>query len=662
LILLVCQGRAQESDYIVADAVGTNDAFYRVAERLAAHRRGKIISLDLENLNALREALRQTPPRYVAVVLRPEQLEYDFARKFLVMATQLDDDPFVDFSYGFITGATAEEALAFVERSIKSEETHREPNLGSIGVWEITRSTEVLSKFPSRSKSIAHLEGRLASPQQLQDEERDTQFIKRFLPKLQGKSVVVFGGHGYPREVVGGPTWKDLAGLKLDSAVALNIACYTGVTETWFENNWKDGVVRKREIPMSESFALALLRTGVIGYVAYVCERPAGPELFTDVSALVSEGMSLGDVRRRDYDKIVLGYLGYGASKMELKPVAEGQKIEPPKDIAQDFMLESGTGGILFGDPALVPFNGNSNGAPVAVKVAHDEIKKTLLVTAEVAAEHLGYFCSEPTASWDGRAGEAMKVYTKVPLPAGYVSGVGIQRCELGNVALKSRLVWAVEEDRGRRFVHLKSIFPRPQLFLGAMRAEFRIQLTDDRALAVFHHADPPPAPELASAGASASRLAQEGWQLWQSGRPSDAIPKFERAVALDPKNPEAWNGLGWASFNTGKTQEAEKAFDKVLSLNSNHPAALNGLGQIYLGQKKYDLAESNFLKAGPLAPAAWYGLAKLYLIQGKFDRAEKWAQKIVDSGQGDEGARAMLQAAKDKKLPDGLRYMLEAQ
>src|SRR5438093_9974749 len=203
---------------------------------------------------------------------------------------------------------------------------------------------------------------------------------------------------------------------------------------------------------MSESFALALLRTGVIGYVAYVCDRPVGPELFTDVSALVSEGMSLGEVRRRDYDKIVLGYLGYGASKMELKPVTDGQKIESPKDIAQDILLEDGTGGILFGDPALVPFKGNSNGTPVAVKVAHDEIKKTLTVAAEISAEHLGYFCSEPTASWDGRGAGAMKVYTKVPLLTNDVSDVGIQRLKIGGVSLKSRLVWALERDHGQRF------------------------------------------------------------------------------------------------------------------------------------------------------------------------------------------------------------------
>jgi len=201
--------------------------------------------------------------------------------------------------------------------------------------------------------------------------------------------------------------------------------------------------------------------------------------------------MSLGEVRRRDYDKIVLGYLGCGASKMELKPVTDGQKIEPPKDMAQ-VMLELGTGGILIGDPAVVPFRGSSNGAPVSVKVAHDEIKKTLTVAAEISAEHLGYFCSEPTASWDGRGAGAMKVYTKVPLLTNDVSDVRIQRLKIGGVSLKSRLVWALERDHGQRFIHLKAIFPLQKVFPGDLRAEFQIQLTEDPAKAMFQHADPP--------------------------------------------------------------------------------------------------------------------------------------------------------------------------
>jgi hypothetical protein len=65
-------------------------------------------------------------------------------------------------------------------------------------------------------------------------------------------------------------------------------------------------------------------------------------------------------------------------------------------------------------------------------------------------------------------------------------------------------------------------------------------------------------------------------------------------------------------------------------------------------------------LKAANHAPAAWYGLARLYLLQGKFDKAEKWAQKVVSSGQADDSAKQMLQAAKDKRLTDELRAMIE--
>ena len=166
----------------------------------------------------------------------------------------------------------------------------------------------------------------------------------------------------------------------------------------------------------------------------------------------------------------------------------------------------------------------------------------------------------------------------------------------------------------------------------------------------------------VARGGASAAQLTREGSQLWQAHRLDEAIAKFNQAVKLDPKNPEAWNGLGWASFNSGKGPEAEKAFQSTLALDANHPGALNGLGQLYLAQKKNDLAETYLLKAAPRAPAAWFGLARLYLLQGKFDRAEEWAGKVVDSGQGDETARQMLQAARAKHLPDGLRIVLQPQ
>jgi len=156
------------------------------------------------------------------------------------------------------------------------------------------------------------------------------------------------------------------------------------------------------------------------------------------------------------------------------------------------------------------------------------------------------------------------------------------------------------------------------------------------------------------------SQLIQEGWQLLQVGQRVEATARFNQVVKRDPKNAEGWNGLGWVSFNSGKPQQAEQTFQKVLVLNPDHPAALNGLGQLYLSQKKYDDAETYLLKAAPNAPAAWFGLARLYLVEGKYDQAEPWARKIVDSGQGGDEAKMMLQAAQDKQMNAKLRTLIE--
>jgi serine/threonine protein kinase len=162
------------------------------------------------------------------------------------------------------------------------------------------------------------------------------------------------------------------------------------------------------------------------------------------------------------------------------------------------------------------------------------------------------------------------------------------------------------------------------------------------------------------TAGGDAGEFARQGWELWRKGQMNEAVAKFHDAVKLAPDDANAWNGLGWASFNSGRLPAAEKAFQTVVTLSPEHPAGLNGLGQLYLLQRKYAKAEKYLLQAAPQAPAAWWGLTRLYLLQGKFDQAEKWAQKVVDSGQADDGARELLQAAKERRLSDSLRRMIE--
>jgi Flp pilus assembly protein TadD len=168
-------------------------------------------------------------------------------------------------------------------------------------------------------------------------------------------------------------------------------------------------------------------------------------------------------------------------------------------------------------------------------------------------------------------------------------------------------------------------------------------------------------AAHLTVAAEPAASPAQEGWRLWGSGKPAEAIVKFQEAVKLDPRDANAWNGLGWASFNTGRTAEAEQAFEKVLALQPNHAAALNGRGQILLSQREYKKAEPFLKKAADgKASAAWYGLARMYLLQGRYSDAERYAQMLEDSAQADATAKKMLEAAKARNLPAGLRATIE--
>jgi tetratricopeptide (TPR) repeat protein len=157
-----------------------------------------------------------------------------------------------------------------------------------------------------------------------------------------------------------------------------------------------------------------------------------------------------------------------------------------------------------------------------------------------------------------------------------------------------------------------------------------------------------------------AEGFAQQGWQLWQQQKYSDAAELFEKAVELDPEAANAWNGLGWARFNCGQANEAIQAFEKCVELEPKHPAGLNGLGQAYLSLREYGKAEKYLVKAAPKASASWYGLSRVYLLTGKYADAQKYIKKALAEQPGDADLKAMLDAAKAKSLPDELRRKIE--
>jgi hypothetical protein len=215
-----------------------------------------------------------------------------------------------------------------------------------------------------------------------------------------------------------------------------------------------------------------------------------------DISALAAEGLSVGEARRRDYNRVVLACLMQGFRKLRADKYADGQTIHPPQDVVRDLLLEMATGGMLFGDPAFQPFEGDPGESPVEVKTARGS--ERIAVTVSVGAQHLFLQCSEPLATWGKEQAPAMRLLARVPLAGDHVAEVQVTELNVGGKMAARRLIWAVEEDRGERFLHVKIVFPQPTpenfaaLHAGATSVFDVVTTTDaDRAQTRFVDEEP---------------------------------------------------------------------------------------------------------------------------------------------------------------------------
>jgi tetratricopeptide (TPR) repeat protein len=86
----------------------------------------------------------------------------------------------------------------------------------------------------------------------------------------------------------------------------------------------------------------------------------------------------------------------------------------------------------------------------------------------------------------------------------------------------------------------------------------------------------------------SASDLLAKGKALMAQDKYAEAIPFFERATQLDPRNFDAWANLGQAYDEVKRYQEALAACDRALALNDKSAAAWNNKGNALNALKRY--------------------------------------------------------------------------
>jgi cytochrome c-type biogenesis protein CcmH/NrfG len=98
----------------------------------------------------------------------------------------------------------------------------------------------------------------------------------------------------------------------------------------------------------------------------------------------------------------------------------------------------------------------------------------------------------------------------------------------------------------------------------------------------------------------------------------TDAISWYEKALALDPKNPDVSTDLGVSYYYTNRTDEALKRFEESLKINPKHTKTLLNKG-IVLAFGKEDLkgAAAEWQKVVDLAPGTPEGEAAKRALEG---------------------------------------------
>lgn len=162
-------------------------------------------------------------------------------------------------------------------------------------------------------------------------------------------------------------------------------------------------------------------------------------------------------------------------------------------------------------------------------------------------------------------------------------------------------------------------------------------------------------ASNVASNNDKAHLLIEQGKELVSKDRYNEALDDFTLATRLAPDLAEAWTALANCQLNNYQSELTEEAYQRALALEPGNQEALQGLGALYLRRGEQRKAEEVWLRGGLDRQ-----LARLYLLQGRFGEAEARLAPSLARADGDELLYRMAQAARSRHLDAGLRSLLE--
>lgn len=117
-----------------------------------------------------------------------------------------------------------------------------------------------------------------------------------------------------------------------------------------------------------------------------------------------------------------------------------------------------------------------------------------------------------------------------------------------------------------------------------------------------------------------------------RQGRFAEASPWYERALKINPGDPEVFCDKGYSLYLQRKYAEAEINLRQAIALSPRHARSHNNLGLVYahMGRKKEALEE--FREGGEAAAEAYSNLAYVLTTEGKFAEAREQYQIALNA------------------------------
>jgi len=115
--------------------------------------------------------------------------------------------------------------------------------------------------------------------------------------------------------------------------------------------------------------------------------------------------------------------------------------------------------------------------------------------------------------------------------------------------------------------------------------------------------------------------------------RYAEAVPEFEKAVALDPNFGPALNMLGYTHARSGDFEKAEAAFVRYIAANPGDPNPVDSLAELYLSMGQLDKAESKYreaLEARPDFGGSHRGLAYVSSLRENYGESSRRLEEFL--------------------------------